>query len=62
MTREAVCASMIVVAAPAPEIVRLLLTSSSPLDKKYMPAGTTTLSPGAASAMAWRSEPGPLSF
>jgi hypothetical protein len=62
MTREAVCASIIVLAAPAPEIVSVLLTTSSPLDNRYVPAGTMTLSPGAASAIACRSEPGPLSF
>src|SRR5690242_14528593 len=52
---------MIVLAAPAPATVRLLSIRSS-LDSRYMPAGTITVSPGVASAIAWRSEPGPLSF
>ena len=55
---------MIVVAAPAPEIVRLCEIESSPFDTRYGKglAGTITVSPGVACRIASRSEPGPLSI
>ena len=63
--------SMIVLAGPLPVIVKCLTTSSAPLDKPPenntigLPssAGSKTISsPIAASEIARRSEPGPLSL
>jgi len=43
-------------------MVRLVVINSSPLVKLIRPlTAKVSVSPGEASAMAWRSEPGPLS-
>src|SRR3954467_15198074 len=48
---------------PGPEIVMLLITSSSPLVNPIVPVtAKPTTSPSSASSSAWRNEPGPLSF
>src|SRR5205085_1896731 len=50
-------------AAPGPEMVMLVLTSSSPLVSPIVPVTAKLMvSPSLASASAWRNEPGPLSF
>ena len=52
-----ICPSMNVVAAPAPEIVSVWSTDSSPRVKTYVPAGRITVSPAPECVIASRSEP-----
>jgi hypothetical protein len=50
-------------AVPGPEIVTLLSTSNSPLVSPIVPVTVKVIvSPSFASASAWRSEPGSVSF